>query len=53
MRAEGDFQLIDFQIGDELELVRNTALNYADDHLRPALRENESARTPGRALGAA
>ena len=49
MRAEGDSQLIDFQIGDELELVRNTALNYADDHLRPALRENESARTPGRA----
>jgi alkylation response protein AidB-like acyl-CoA dehydrogenase len=38
--------MIDFALGDELELVRQTAAEFADDHLRPALREHESARTP-------
>jgi len=39
--------VIDFELDDELELVRKTARDYADDHLRPALREHESARSPG------
>jgi len=39
--------MIDFEIGDELELVRHTARTYADDHLRPALREHEASRGPG------
>ena len=39
--------MIDFELGDELELVRGTARDYAEDHLRPALRERESARDPG------
>ncbi|MDG2334550.1 MAG: acyl-CoA/acyl-ACP dehydrogenase [Myxococcota bacterium] len=39
--------MIDFELGDELELVRKTARDYADDHLRPGMRENESARSLG------
>ncbi|MCS5636405.1 MAG: acyl-CoA/acyl-ACP dehydrogenase [Myxococcota bacterium] len=38
--------MIDFELGDELELVRHTARTYADDHLRPALRDHEAKRTP-------
>ena len=36
--------MIDFELGDELELVRQTARGFADDHLRPRMREHESAR---------
>ncbi len=46
MGAEGDPQLIDFELGDELELVRSTARDFAADHLRPGLREHESERAP-------
>ncbi len=38
--------MIDFELGDELELVRKTARDFASDHLRPSLREQELARTP-------
>ncbi|MCP4037567.1 MAG: acyl-CoA/acyl-ACP dehydrogenase [bacterium] len=38
--------MIDFELGDELELVRATARDFAGDHLRPALRNHESARAP-------
>ena len=38
--------MIDFELGDELELVRKTARDFASDHLRPSLREHELARTP-------
>jgi alkylation response protein AidB-like acyl-CoA dehydrogenase len=41
--------MIDFEIGDELELVRQTARGFADDHLRSQLREHESARAPSAA----
>ena len=36
--------MIDFDLGDELELLRSTAQQFAADHLRPALRDHESAR---------
>ncbi len=36
--------MIDFDLGDELELVRATARDFAADQLRPALREHESQR---------
>ena len=36
--------MIDFELGDELELIRVTARDFAADQLRPALREHESAR---------
>ena len=45
--------MIDFEIGDELELVRETARDFAADHLRPSLREHESARSPGEAARSA
>ena len=38
--------MIDFELGDELELVRETAREFAADHLRPGLREHEAARAP-------
>ena len=38
--------MIDFELGDELELVRTTARDFAADHLRPSVREQESARAP-------
>ena len=53
MGVEGDPQLIDFGLGDELELVRSTARNFSSDHLRTALREHESDRTPGKAAAEA
>jgi alkylation response protein AidB-like acyl-CoA dehydrogenase len=39
--------MIDFDLGDELELVRATARDFANDALRPALREHEADRAPG------
>ncbi len=45
--------MIDFEIGDELELVRATAREFADDHLRPALRQHESTRALSDATRAA
>ncbi len=36
--------MIDFALGDELELVRATARDFAADHLRPNLRDHEKAR---------
>ena len=36
--------MIDFALGDELELARATARDFAKDHLRPALREHEQQR---------
>ena len=36
--------MIDFGLGDELELIRATARDFAADHLRPKLREHEKAR---------
>ena len=39
--------MIDFELGDELELVRSTARGYADDHLRPFVREHEASRALG------
>ena len=36
--------VIDFALGDELELVRDTARAFADDHLRPGERACEAAR---------
>jgi alkylation response protein AidB-like acyl-CoA dehydrogenase len=39
--------MIDFALGDDLELVRATARDFSDDHLRPALREHEAARSVG------
>lgn len=36
--------MIDFDLDDELELIRSTAREFAADHLRPRLRENEKAR---------
>jgi alkylation response protein AidB-like acyl-CoA dehydrogenase len=44
---------IDFELGEELELVRETARQLAADHLRPAAREHEAARAPGGAARAA
>ena len=38
--------MIDFELGSELELVRATARDFAADHLRPSLREQESNRSP-------
>lgn len=38
--------MIDFELGDELELVRSTARDFATDHLRPSIREQEAARAP-------
>lgn len=46
-------QAIDFELGEELELVRETARQFAADQLRPALREHEAARAPGEAARAA
>ncbi|MCH2173930.1 acyl-CoA dehydrogenase family protein [Myxococcota bacterium] len=39
--------MIDFELGDELELVRETARDFAEDHLRPALRDHEAAQSVG------
>lgn len=39
--------MIDFDLGNELELVRDAARSYADDHLRPGVREHESVRGVG------
>jgi alkylation response protein AidB-like acyl-CoA dehydrogenase len=36
--------MIDFELGDELELVQETARGFADDHLRRQLRDHEAAR---------
>ncbi len=36
--------MIDFAPGDELELIRATAREFAADHLRPGLRQHEKAR---------
>ena len=36
--------MIDFGLGDELEMIRATARDFAADHLRPNLREHEKAR---------
>ena len=36
--------MIDFELGDELALIRETARGFADDHLRPRDREFESDR---------
>ena len=36
--------MIDFGLGDELELVRATARDFADDQLRPDHREHERKR---------
>ncbi|MEE3328504.1 MAG: acyl-CoA dehydrogenase family protein [Myxococcota bacterium] len=38
--------MIDFELGDELELIRSTARDFAGDHLRPVMRAQESARQP-------
>jgi len=35
--------MIDFDLDDELELIRGTARQFAADHLRPRLRDNEKA----------
>ena len=45
--------MIDFDAGDELELVRATAADFASDQLRPAMREQESARKVSDAARAA
>lgn len=45
--------MIDFDLGDELELVRATARDFARDRLRPALREHEAERAPRAAVHAA
>lgn len=37
--------MIDFGLTDELELIRATARDFADDHLRPHSRDHEKART--------
>lgn len=36
--------MIDFGLGDELELIRATASDFAADHLRPSIRDHEKAR---------
>ncbi len=36
--------MIDFELGDELSLIRETARGFADDHLRPRDREFEGER---------
>ncbi len=36
--------MIDFEVGDELAMIQQTAREFAADHLRPHLREHESAR---------
>ena len=36
--------MIDFDLDDELELIRSTARQFAADHLRPGMRDNEKAR---------
>jgi alkylation response protein AidB-like acyl-CoA dehydrogenase len=36
--------MIDFDLDDELELIRSTARQFAADHMRPGLRDNEKAR---------
>ena len=38
--------MIDFELGDELELIRSTARDFAADHVRPVMRAQESARRP-------
>ena len=45
--------MIDFDLGEELELVRETARGFAADHLRPALREHEASRQPSESARAA
>ncbi len=45
--------MIDFDLTDELGLIRDTAREYADDHLRPALRDHEAERRVGAAARAA
>jgi alkylation response protein AidB-like acyl-CoA dehydrogenase len=45
--------MIDFDLGDELELVRATAREFATDQLRPAAREHEAAREVGEPVHAA
>jgi alkylation response protein AidB-like acyl-CoA dehydrogenase len=45
--------MIDFELGDDLELIQATARDFAADHLRPALREHEAARAVGAAARAA
>lgn len=45
--------MIDFELGSELELVRATARDFAADHLRPFLREQESNRAPSAGARAA
>ncbi len=36
--------MIDFDLDDELELIRSTAREFAADHLRPGVRDHEKAR---------
>lgn len=36
--------MVDFELGDELELIRVTARDFAADQLRPRLREHERTR---------
>jgi alkylation response protein AidB-like acyl-CoA dehydrogenase len=36
--------MIDFELDDELTLIQETAREFASDHLRPGLRDHESAR---------
>lgn len=45
--------MIDFALGDELELVRQTARDFAADQLRPAHREHEASREPRESARAA
>ena len=42
--------MIDFDLGDDLELVQATAREFAADQLRPALREHEVARRVGESV---
>ena len=45
--------MIDFELDDEMKLVQQTAREFADDHLRPAMRDHERARAPSAAARAA
>lgn len=45
--------MIDFAVSPELELLRDTAARFADEHLRGQVREHESARGPGEAAARA
>lgn len=41
--------MIDFELGEELELIRHTAREFGAMQLRPSLREHEAAREPSAA----